>query len=130
MAKNTAQQGASFERRTIADLEQYGYTCIRSAASKGAVDIVAVAPLPSGWVEDAWWEEHPPLLFVQCKLSNPQISPAERTALNDLALRAGAVPVVAWWAKSETTGLKAVHYRRLTGDGPKDWVPWAPGEDD
>lgn len=122
MARNTAQQGAAFERRTIADLEQYGYTCIRSAASKGAVDIVAVGP--------DWETCDYGLLFVQCKLSNPQISPAERTTLNDLALRAGAVPVVAWWAKSETTGLKAVHYRRLTGDGPKDWVPWAPGEDD
>lgn len=123
MARNTAQQGAAFERRAIADLERFGYTCIRSAASKGAVDIVAVGQ-----------EDHPSynatVLFLQCKLSNPQISPAERTALNDLALRAGAVPVVAWWAKSETTGLKAVHYRRLTGDGPKDWVPWAPGEDD
>lgn len=125
MARNTAQQGASFERRTIADLEQYGYTCIRSAASKGAVDIVAVAPRAYYSPREVW-----SLLFVQCKLSNPQISPAERVALNDLALRAGAVPVVAWWAKNETTGLKAVHYRRLTGDGPKDWVLWAPGEDD
>lgn len=126
MARNTAQQGAAFERRTIADLESHGYTCIRSAASKGAVDIVAVGR-PD---DDQIWDGQGVLLFVQCKLSNPQISPAERTALNDLALRAGAVPVVAWWAKSETTGLKAVHYRRLTGDGPKDWVPWAPGEDD
>lgn len=127
MARNTAQQGAAFERRTIADLEGHGYTCIRSAASKGAVDIVAV-PEAVPFNDHAWIRR--PVLFVQCKLSNPQISPAERTALNDLALRAGAVPVVAWWAKSETTGLKAVHYRRLTGDGPKDRVPWAPGEDD
>lgn len=126
MARNTAQQGAAFERRTIADLEGHGYTCIRSAASKGAVDIVAVGSRPS--VPERLYR--PWTLFVQCKLSNPQISPAERVALNDLALRAGAVPVVAWWTKSETTGLKAVHYRRLTGDGPKDWVPWAPGEDD
>ena len=129
MARNTAQQGASFERRAIADLERFGYTCIRSAASKGAVDIVAVEPHYPGDPKSVWAPEHR-LAFVQCKLSNPQISPAERTALNDLALRAGAVPVVAWWTKNETTGLKAVHYRRLTGDGPKDWVPWAPGEDD
>ena len=125
MARNTAQQGAAFERRTIADLEQYGYTCIRSAASKGAVDIVAVPKQPNCECGCG-----PAVAFVQCKLSNPQISPAERIALNDLALRAGAVPVVAWWAKHETTGRMAVHYRRLTGDGPKDWVPWAPGEDD
>lgn len=124
MTRNTAQQGAAFERRTIADLERFGYTCIRSAASKGAVDIVAAPSLER--VNQGYGH----VIFVQCKLSNPQIGPAERTALNDLALRAGAVPVVAWWAKHETTGLKAVHYRRLTGDGPKDWVLWAPGEDD
>lgn len=129
MARNTAQQGAAFERRTITDLERFGYTCIRSAASKGAVDIVAVG-VDSAFIDYYLNGYGGRLVFVQCKLSNPQISPAERVALNDLALRAGAVPVVAWWAKSETTGLKAVHYRRLTGDGPKDWVPWAPGEDD
>lgn len=118
MARNTAQQGAAFERRVIALLEEYGYTCIRSAASKGAVDIVAVGGFG---VEDGQ-----PVLFIQCKLSNPVIPPAERRALRDVAQRAGALPLVAWWQTSEATGFKNSHFRRLTDVGPKDWVPWAP----
>lgn len=129
MARNTAQQGARFERQVIHDLEPHGYDCIRSAASKGAVDIVAVAPLPEDWQEKEWWTSAPPALFIQCKLSNPLIPPAERQALIGLALRAGAVPIVCHWAKDETTGLKRVHYRQLTGPGPAEWAPWAPGED-
>lgn len=124
---NTAQQGARFERKVIHDLEPYGYDCIRSAASKGAVDIVAVEPEYPG---DPMWAPEHRLLFIQCKLSNPLIAPAERQALIGLALRAGAVPIVCHWAKSEITGLMAVHYRQLTGPGPAEWAPWAPGEDD
>lgn len=124
---NTAQQGARFERRVINELtDDHGYTCIRSAASKGAVDIVAYGPLRTYELGE---EPDAIRLHVQCKLSNPLISPAERTALIGLSLRAGAIPIVCHWAKSETTGLMTVHYRQLTGPGPKDWAPWAPGED-
>lgn len=123
---NTAQQGARFERRVIHDLEPHGYDCIRSAASKGAVDIVAVGSLriyEDGSAPDA------ETLFIQCKLSNPMISPRERKALWGLAERAAALPIIAWWAKSETTGLMAPHYRIMTGTEPKEWLPWEPGED-
>ena len=136
MARNTAQQGAAFERRVIHDLSGspdgshpgYGYDCVRSAASKGKIDIVAIGALD---------EQHPvltkyrrPVCFIQCKLTDPQIGPTARMELMDLALRAGAIAIVAHWAADETTGLKRVHYRQLTGPGPKDWAPWAPGEDD
>lgn len=118
---NTARQGAAFERRIIHDLQQYGYDCIRSAASKGKVDVVAIG--------EAYRLFMGGVLFIQAKLTNPMISPAERIGIQDLALRAGALPLVSWWAADETTGLMTVHYRRLTGPGPKDWEPWAPGED-
>lgn len=128
---NTARQGAAFERRVIHDLEPHGYDCIRSAASKGAVDIVAVAGrVNCGCGCGVMDGTLGPLLFIQCKLSDPQISPRERLALLDLSLRAGALPVVCHWAKSATTGLMAVHYRVLTGPGPKEWEHWTPGEDD
>jgi Holliday junction resolvase len=120
VARNTTRQGANFELTVMHDLEEHGYTCLRSSGSRGAVDVVAV-----------WGEIYgPPLLFIQCKITNPVISPAERLAVQDLALRAGALPLVAYWAKHRTTGLMAVHYRQLTGPGPKDWAPWAPGKDE
>jgi len=131
MARNTASQGAAFENATIHYLEGcdcqfrlatpkhvawrgFGYDCVRSAASKGAVDIVAVPPV-NGTV-----------LFVQCKLTNPQIPPAERVALLGLALRAGALPITATLQVDKHTRRKRPHFRLLTGPGPKDWTQWEP----
>ena len=136
MARNTTRQGANFELKVMHDLEEHGYTCLRSSGSRGAVDVVAVAPL----LGPKWLAEpSEKLLFIQCKITNPVISPAERLAVQDLSLRAGALPLVAYWAKAPTGTLTAygrelslmqVCYRQLTGPGPKDWAHWAPGEDD
>jgi hypothetical protein len=112
----------------------FGYTCLRSSGSKGAVDVVAVARAVDWSTAPHWMDEEDgdiwPPLFIQCKITNPVIPPAERHAVQDLAFRAGAVPLVAYWAKHETTGLKAVHFRRLTGPLAKDWLPWEPKEEE
>lgn len=107
-AKNTAKQGASFERQIMHDLQRYGYLTMRSAASKGPADAIAVGDRET--------------LVVQAKLSNPQIGPTARRAVLDLADRMGptAVPLVA------TKNTIWVSYRLLTGPGPKDWMPWQP----
>lgn len=146
MARNTAAQGAAFENAVIHYLEGcdcenrpatpkhvgwrgFGYECIRSAASKGAVDIVAVGSVDT---TDEWnrrYDIRPNLLFIQCKLTNPQISPAERLAVQNLALRAGALPIVAWLQVDQNTRRKRPHFRLLTGPGPKEWLPWEPGEE-
>jgi len=126
VARNTNRQGANFELRVMADLEEHGYTCLRSSGSRGAVDVVAVTATD-------WWPKDESdcsnLLFIQCKITNPVISPKERMAVQDLALRAGALPLVAHWAKHEDTGRVGVKYRQLTGPGPKDWAHWVPGGD-
>ena len=144
MARNTAQQGATFERAVVHHLEGcqtrtepcknaqhtgwtgYGYDCIRSAASKGKADIVAFGPLR---VYELGEEPDALRLIIQCKRTNPLISPVERAGILDLALRAGGLAIVAHWAADETTGRMRIHYRILTGQGPKEWAPWAPGED-
>lgn len=128
MARNTTRQGANFELKVMHDLEEHGYTCLRSSGSRGAVDVVAVTPV-GGWV-DKYMRDSCGLLFIQCKITNPVIPPYERNAIQELATRGGAVPLVAHWAKDPGTGLMRVHYRQLTGPGPKDWAHWAPGEDD
>jgi len=128
VARNTTRQGANFELKVMHDLEEHGYTCLRSSGSRGAVDVVAVTPV-GGWV-DKYMHDSCGLLFIQCKITNPVIPPYERNAVQDLATRAGAVPLVAHWAKDPATGLMRVHYRQLTGPGPRDWAHWAPGEDD
>lgn len=143
---NTAQQGADFERAVIHHLEGcqsrpepckntqhagwlgYGYDCIRSAASKGKADIVAVGPLRTYGLGE---EPDAQRLIIQCKRTNPMISPAERAGILDLALRTGGLAIVAHWAPNEDSIHRRmkIHYRRLTGPGPKEWAPWAPGED-
>lgn len=107
----------------------FGYTALRSSGSRGAVDVVAVPRAktlrtPLGPILTAGTT-----LWIQCKITNPLISPAERAAVTDLAFRAGGVPLVSYRAQDTTTGRVRPHFRRLTGTGPKDWVPWEPGRD-
>lgn len=104
--------GIDFERRTRVDLEGNGYWTMRAAGSHGAVDVLAIKPGQ--------------ILGVQCKLRNPLIPPAERTALLDWAARCDAVPLVASRVKQGRRTV--VVYRRLTGVGPKEWVPWVADE--
>lgn len=134
MARNTTRQGADFELDVMHYLAGtlpekwgpgFGYDCLRSSGSRGAVDVVAVGPEPYHCYKCG-----PVVLFIQCKITNPVIPPAERLKVQDLALRAAALPLVAFKAKDETTGRVRPHFRQLTGPGPKDWLPWEPGEDD
>ena len=150
MARNTAQQGASFERDVMHYLTGclcettcktpkhvgwlgFGYDCMRSAASKGAIDVVAFSEMKplKGFPLPGFLNSGPgPMLLIQCKITTPVIPPAERLRVQDLALRAGALPLVAYRAKGITTGRMRPHFRQLTGPGAGDWLPWEPGEDD
>jgi len=141
MARNTNRQGAQFELDVMHYLAGtlperwgpgFGYDCLRSSGSRGKVDVVAVGPVEECPVDVDHYCDHSmaDLLFIQCKITNRLIPPAERQALQDLALRAGALPLTASKAKDERTGRVRPHFRLLTGPGPKDWLPWEPGEDD
>ena len=99
--------GARLERDAKDNLEADGYWCVRSAGSKGVVDVLAMKPGQ--------------MLMVQAK-ANGVCPPKERAALLELAATFDALPLVAM----RDRGVK---YRRLTGPGPKQWVPWqADGE--
>jgi hypothetical protein len=145
VARNTAQQGARLERDVRHYLDGcqceterqtpvhigwrgFGYDSLRSAGSKGKIDVMAIGPLPSEF-ERQYKPTGETLLFIQCKLSNPVIPPADRASLRDLAGRAGALPLVAYKARDRDTGRLRPHFRLLTGPGPKHWVPWVPGDD-
>lgn len=134
-ARNTNRQGANFELQVMHYLdgclcvghgggyEGFGATSLRSSGSRGKVDIVAVA-------SDLWrpFDERDAtnLLFIQCKITNPVIAPAERTGLIELANRAAATPVVAFKALDERTKRVLPQFRILTGPGPKDFELWDP----
>lgn len=146
-ARNTNRLGANFELDVMhylagCDCETtyarprhigwkgFGYDVLRSSGSRGKVDVVAIGPRPVGSHDLEVKYTHPFPLFIQVKLTNPLISPAERIGIQDLALRAGAVPLVGYRAKDKTTGRLRPHFRQLTGPGPKEWVAWEPEEDD
>lgn len=138
MARNTNRQGANFELDVMHYLAGtlpdrwgpgFGYTCLRSSGSKGQIDVLAIPP--NGWVGLRWDKKE--LLFIQCKISctplRVPLSPAARMNLMDLALRAGALALTASKGLDVKTGRVRPHFRQLTGPGPKDWLPWEPGED-
>ncbi len=94
-------------------LAERGYDVLRSSGSRGAVDVVAVG--------DAY------TLWIQAKITNPQIPPAERRAIVALAERArrtgfggDSLPLVAYRVGGR------VAFRLLTGAGPKDWKLFEP----
>lgn len=96
-----------------------GYDVIRSAASKGAADLVAV--------------HDGEILFVQVKLvaagrAYKQPSPTERRELVRIAARCGGHAIVA--ARMPGAGAReaVTHWYELTGPGSQDRLPWIPRE--
>lgn len=136
MARNTTRQGADFELAIMHYLAGtmpekwgpgFGYDCLRSSGSRGAIDVIAIGPLRK---YECGADPDAETLFIQAKRNKPYLKPEERLAVMNLALRAGAVPLLSWLTEDETTRLKRPHFRILNGPGPNDWAPWEPGEDD
>lgn len=135
MARNTTRQGADFELAIMHYLAGtmpekwgpgFGYDCLRSSGSRGAIDVIAVAQMI-----DSGYETFPgEALFIQAKRNKPYLSPADRLRVQNLALRARAVPLLSFMAMDTETGRVRPHFRILNGPGPNDWAPWEPGEDD
>lgn len=94
---NTAQQGRRIEHLVRHDLEANGYTVMRSAGSKGAVDLLAMKPNQ--------------MLFVQVKRSGT-LPPVQWNRLFDLAwmFPGLAIPVLA-----EKMPGRPIRYYRLLG---------------
>lgn len=117
---NQGGRGTRAENAVADELGTYGYDVVRSAASKGAADLVAV--------------HDGEILFVQVKLVSPgkplytQLSPAERRELVRLAHRAGpwAVAVVAQRHLGYGSRPPVTHWYELTGPGPGERRSWIP----
>lgn len=81
MPNRNRQRGDYFERRTRDALEHDGWVVVRSAGSLGAADLVAM-------------KQGAPVSLVSCKKTG-YLRPAEASALLHIALKAGALPVLA-----------------------------------
>ena len=102
-------RGRAWEYKVRDDLRARGYLVVRSAGSKGKVDLMAVMPVvvtaPSQVVH------HPGcILLVQCK-NKGWGKPSEREALCELATQYGALAIL---ASAGSPGIAYRHYSSCT----------------
>lgn len=116
---NQGRRGARAENAVADELRACGYDVIRSAASKGAADLVAV--------HDA------EIVFVQVKLAAwerpyTQLSPAERRELLRVAgrLHPRGTAVVAQRIPGSGPRPALTMWYQLTGTAPADRAEWIP----
>lgn len=130
MARNTTRQGANYELVIMHFLKEFGYDAWRSSGSRGAIDVTAVGPRA---VNPFWKGEVPdggPLLFIQAKRNQVYLGPADAQRVHDLAVRAGAVPLLSSMTEDAENGLKRPHFWVIDPTTtPSKWAPWEPGED-
>jgi Holliday junction resolvase len=110
---NQYQRGARVEREVQKWLEARGFTTMRAAGSKGKIDVMAIRD-----------DEQ---LFIQVKISDGLIKPAERRELIRLGRMAGATPLVAYKEETGEGNRVRVVFQQLTGTGPHDRMTWEPG---
>ena len=79
------RKGAKFERDVIEHLEKKGMYCIRSAGSKGIVDVIAMQRVCHKTV----------VHMIQCKYGNATMSKKDKNILIDLANKFGFLPLYA-----------------------------------
>lgn len=117
---NQSARGRRSENNVRDELGTYGYDVIRSAASKGSADLIAIGDGFAVLVQ---------VKLVQHGASFQMPSPAERQQLLRMARRLGnAFPVAACHAQGSGGKPAVTAYRLLTGPGPKDYRGWAPGQ--
>lgn len=111
-------RGSAAENAVRDELGELGYDVVRSAVSKGAADL--------------WALHDNRIVFVQVKLGKRSggfvmPSPAERRELLRMARRAyGGVAVAATRVPGDRWNPAVTSWRRLTGEGPRDWETWSP----
>lgn len=103
--------GADLERAAKKLLEDNGYYVMRSAGSKGAIDVAAFKSRE--------------VVFVQCK-TDGYLAPAERMVFRQLCLTARATCLVARWERSGPRGGRSVAFVELTSMGPAGFRSWTP----
>lgn len=114
---NQTRRGHGAERAVAAELGEAGYDVVRSAASKGAADLVAV--------------HDGEVLFVQVKLGVHGFpfkgpSPAERRELVRIASRANGMAVAVCRVPGAGSRPAVTSYRLLLGEGRSEWTVWLP----
>lgn len=78
-------KGAKFENDVIKHLEKKGMYCIRSAGSKGIVDVIAIIR----------YRDKTIVHMIQCKYGNATMNKQDKKELTELANKYNFIPVYA-----------------------------------
>ncbi len=106
---STATSGARRERKVRDHLIDHGWQLVaRSAASKGAADLVMVH------------EDHG-LALVQVGTGNKTLGPADRARILQLAGLCSALPILA-----AVTPRQPIRYWHVGPGVPSTWTEWTP----
>lgn len=84
--KSAKQKGIRWENTVKAYFESMSYYCIRSAASLGDYDLIAISSVGI---------KHR-VFGIQCKVSHGMLSQEERVRMLQLAFRHGMTPILAY----------------------------------
>ena len=103
LAMTRYDNGAALERRVRADLQKHGWFVVRSAGSRGEVDLLAIGP------------DITDRAMIQCKRDG-RMSIEDRRGLEALGDAFSALPILAYLDDG-------IQYSRIEGDGYKDWAP-------
>lgn len=119
---NQKARGTRAEVQVLDELGSWGYDVVRSAASKGAADLVAVHDRE--------------ILFVQVKLGQGESSrfvlpsPAERRELIRIARRCEGLPIAVTRFPGRGSIPARSEYRVLVGEAPDAWLKFMPRTDE
>lgn len=89
-------KGARFEREVVKEFELNGSYCIRSAGSKGIVDVVAFKRF-SGKTY---------IYLIQCKYGNARMNKEDKEKLIDLAFNLNCIPLYVYRKKNQKKIIK------------------------
>ena len=102
-------KGAKFERDVVKKFESTGSYCIRSAGSKGIVDVVAFKR----------FSDKTYTYLIQCKYGNARMSKEDKEKLLNLAYELDCIPLYIYRRKNERNinivNLLLEQFRRKNG---------------
>lgn len=116
-------RGHDRERDIRELLDSWGWLTVRAAGSLGPVDVLAlntsaVREAPAGYGERAFLLAPPLMIESKSTAGGPyeRFGPAKRRAMAELADRAGALAVLAWWPPCKGGERKADTLRWIWDD--------------
>lgn len=104
--RNTKAKGSKAELRSMASYRERGYTCIRSAASLGPFDFIAI--------------DDKGIVLVQVKV-NKWVSSSERIEMEAMPVPGNCTKIIHRWDDRVPPHRRFIVRGKMLGVGPDGW---------